>query len=51
MSDIEIARKATLRPLAEVAAKIGIPEAAIEPYGRAKAKIDVGLLPKSAKRG
>lgn len=51
MSDIEIARKATLRPLAEVAAKIGIPEAAIEPYGRAKAKIDVSLLPKSGKRG
>ncbi|MBL0932405.1 MAG: formate--tetrahydrofolate ligase, partial [Alphaproteobacteria bacterium] len=51
MSDIEIARKATLRPLAEVAARIGIPEAAIEPYGRAKAKIDTGLLPKSAKRG
>lgn len=51
MSDIEIARKATLRPLAAVAAKIGIPEAAIEPYGRAKAKIDTGLLPKSGKRG
>lgn len=51
MSDIEIARKATLRPLAEVAAKIGIPEAAIEPYGRAKGKIDVGLLPESGKRG
>ncbi|MCA0451711.1 MAG: formate--tetrahydrofolate ligase [Proteobacteria bacterium] len=51
MSDIEIARKATLRPLAEVAAKIGIPETAIEPYGRAKAKIDTGLLPRSSKRG
>lgn len=51
MSDIEIARKATLRPLAEVAAKIGIPETAIEPYGRAKAKIDTRVLPKSGKRG
>jgi formate--tetrahydrofolate ligase len=51
MSDIEIARKATLRPLAHVAAKIGIPEAALEPYGRAKAKIDVSALPKSGKRG
>jgi formate--tetrahydrofolate ligase len=51
MSDIEIARKARLHPLAQVAAKIGIPEAAIEPYGRAKAKIDVGALPKSGKRG
>ena len=51
MSDIEIARKATLRPLAEVAAKIGIPETALEPYGRAKAKIDTSLLPKAGKRG
>ncbi|MFM7346666.1 MAG: formate--tetrahydrofolate ligase [Tagaea sp.] len=51
MSDIEIARKASLRPLAQVAAKIGIPEAAIEPYGRAKGKIDVAALPKSGKRG
>jgi formate--tetrahydrofolate ligase len=51
MSDIEIARKATLRPLAHVAAKIGIPEAALEPYGRAKAKIDVSALPRSGKRG
>ncbi|MFY7779683.1 MAG: formate--tetrahydrofolate ligase, partial [Tagaea sp.] len=51
MSDIEIARKASLRPLAQVAAKIGIPEAALEPYGRAKAKIDVGALPKTGKRG
>jgi formate--tetrahydrofolate ligase len=51
MSDIEIARKATLHPLAQVAAKIGIPEAALEAYGRAKAKIDVAALPKSDKRG
>ena len=51
MSDIEIARKASLRPLAQVAAKIGIPEAALEAYGRAKAKIDVAALPKSGKRG
>ncbi len=41
-SDIEIARAATMRPIAEIAARIDIPEAAIEPYGRHIAKIDVG---------
>ncbi len=51
MSDIEIARKAKLAPLAGVAAKLGIPEAALEFYGKAKAKIDLAALPKSKGRG
>ena len=38
-SDIEIARAAKLLPMAQIGAKIGIPESAIEPYGRNKAKI------------
>jgi len=38
-SDIEISRAAKLLPIAEVAAKLGIPADAIEPYGRHKAKI------------
>ncbi|OYY91178.1 MAG: formate--tetrahydrofolate ligase [Sphingomonas sp. 28-66-16] len=50
-SDIEIARRVTLRPIAEVAAQAGIPAEAIEPYGRAKAKIDVALLPASGPSG
>ncbi len=38
-SDLEIARAATLRPIAEIAASAGIPADALEPYGRFKAKI------------
>jgi formate--tetrahydrofolate ligase len=38
-TDLEIARAATPRPIAEIAARAGIPEAALEPYGRLKAKI------------
>ncbi len=37
--DLEIARAATLLPIAEVAARAGIPEAALEPYGRHIAKL------------
>jgi formate--tetrahydrofolate ligase len=45
LTDIAISRAATLRPIADVAAAIGIPEAALEPYGRTKAKIDLSALP------
>ncbi len=38
-SDLEIARAATLRPIAEIAARAGIPSDVLEPYGRYKAKI------------
>lgn len=38
-SDIEIARAASLKPMAEIAASLGIPEAAIIPFGRSKAKL------------
>ena len=38
-SDIEIARAATMKPIAEVAAKVGIPADAIVPYGNTKAKV------------
>ncbi|WP_298688839.1 formate--tetrahydrofolate ligase [uncultured Sphingomonas sp.] len=43
-TDIEIARAATLQPIAQIAGKLGIPDEAIEPYGRYKAKIDGGWL-------
>ena len=43
-SDIEIAREYTLAPIAEIAAKLGIPEAALHPYGRAIAKLDADFL-------
>ncbi|MGJ3649838.1 formate--tetrahydrofolate ligase [Sphingomonas sp. GlSt437] len=45
LTDIEISRAARLHPIADIAAKAGLPEAAIEPYGRYKAKVDVGALP------
>jgi len=38
-SDIEIARAATMKPITEVAAKIGIPADALVPYGHTKAKV------------
>ena len=40
MSDIEIARRAKTQPIAEIAGKLGIPDSALIPYGRTKAKID-----------
>ncbi|KQP58184.1 formate--tetrahydrofolate ligase [Methylobacterium sp. Leaf399] len=43
-SDIEIARAATLKPIAEVAARIGIPDEALHNYGRSIAKIDHGFI-------
>ena len=35
-----ISRSVKLRPIAEIAAAAGIPEEALEPYGRSKAKVD-----------
>lgn len=50
LTDIEISRAATLRPIAEIAAMIGIPDSAIEPYGNHKAKIALDWL-KSREEG
>ena len=38
-TDIEIARAATLKPITEIAASLGIPESAVYRYGPTKAKI------------
>ena len=43
-SDIEIARAASLRPIEEVAARLGIPPDALHHYGRHIAKLDTGFL-------
>ena len=43
-SDIDIAQAATPRPIAQIAAELNIPDSAVEPYGRTKAKIDLGWL-------
>ncbi len=45
LTDIAISRAATLRPIADIAADLGIPDTAWEPYGRTKAKIDLAQLP------
>ena len=43
-SDIEIARAATLRPIAEVGAGLGIPSDALYPYGPHIAKLTPGFV-------
>jgi formate--tetrahydrofolate ligase len=43
-SDIEIAQAAKVKPIAEIAKKLGIPEEAIELYGRYKAKVSLGYI-------
>ncbi len=43
-SDIDIARSATLRPMEEIAAKIGVPEEALVPFGRDKAKVSLDFV-------
>ncbi len=43
-SDIEIAQAATMRPIGEIAAKLGIPDDAVSPYGRYKAKIGLDYV-------
>ncbi|MCO6383136.1 formate--tetrahydrofolate ligase [Oceanicola sp. 502str15] len=43
-SDIEIARDAKKRPIGEIGAKLGIPEADLVPYGHDKAKVSQGFI-------
>ena len=47
-SDIEIARAAKLKPIAEIAGAIGVPEEALQPYGRWIAKVEPDFLRKAA---
>ena len=50
-SDIDIARAASMRPIADVAAdKLGIPADALEPYGHYKAKIGLDYVRSLADR-
>jgi formate--tetrahydrofolate ligase len=49
-SDIEIAQATKLAPIADIAAKLGIPEDALEPYGRTKAKLSYDFLRSIAQR-
>ncbi|SOC56039.1 formate--tetrahydrofolate ligase [Ornithinimicrobium cerasi] len=49
-SDIEIAQGATLRPIGEIAAGLGLSEAEYSPYGHDKAKISLSVLDRLADR-
>lgn len=51
LSDLTIANQAEMIPITMIAKKCGIPEEAIEPYGKYKAKIDVDQLSQSTKKG
>ncbi|MEM9147809.1 MAG: formate--tetrahydrofolate ligase [Pseudomonadota bacterium] len=44
MSDIEIARKATKKPIQEIGAKLGIPGQHLLPYGHDKAKVSAEFI-------
>jgi formate--tetrahydrofolate ligase len=43
-SDIEIAQAAKLLPIQEIAARLGLEESALEPYGRTKAKVRLAAI-------
>ena len=45
LTNLQIASQAKMQSIWEIAKKAGIPEDAVEPYGRYKAKIDVTKLP------
>src|SRR3954470_19422817 len=49
-SSLEIAQQAELLPITEVAAAAGLLPDEVEPYGRYKAKIDLGVLDRLAGR-
>jgi len=44
LSDIEIAQRAELLPIVEIAKKAGIPEEFLIPYGKTKAKVDLNFM-------
>ena len=43
-SDLEIARKTTLKPITEIAGQLGVPIDMLEPYGQFKAKIPLSMI-------
>ena len=50
LTDIEIAQAARMLPIGDVAAKLGIPAAHLEPYGHHKAKVSLGYVDSLAGR-
>lgn len=50
LSDLEIAQAAKLKPIGEIAAKLGIPTEYLIPYGHDKAKVDLRFMKTLADR-
>jgi formate--tetrahydrofolate ligase len=50
LSDLEIAQRARLKPIAEIAAGLGIEEDELEAYGKHKAKVSLSLIKRLAAR-
>jgi formate--tetrahydrofolate ligase len=48
LSDVEIAQRATPKPIAEVARELGIDETFLHPYGKDKAKIGLEVMAENA---
>ena len=48
LSSLEIAQAAVMRPIADVAAEVGIEPDELELYGRYKAKVDLSILDRLA---
>jgi formate--tetrahydrofolate ligase len=48
LSNLDVAREAALRPIADVAAELGLEADEVLPYGRYKAKIDLAALERLA---
>ena len=49
-SSLEIAQAATMRPILDVAADVGLVPEEVEPYGRYKAKVDLSVLDRLSDR-
>jgi formate--tetrahydrofolate ligase len=50
VTSLEIAQAATLRPIEEIAAGLGLEPEELHPYGRHKGKVDLGVLERLADR-
>ena len=51
LTDIEIAQNCKMKPITEIAEKVGVGEEYLEPYGRYKAKIDLSYMKNCEKEG
>jgi len=50
LTDIEIARRATMAPIGQIATKLGIADADMEHYGKVKAKVSLDLYQRLANK-